>query len=116
MGKNAHVVTRYMDCFGRQDWPGLIELLTDDVERWEIGAPAPTRGKAAVGADMQPGPEVARLESIVDRMVEEGDVVVAEGTVIVSKKDGKAITVRFCTLFEFEHSKIRKISAYTVVV
>ncbi len=105
-----------MACFRRQDWAKMLTLVTDDIERWEVGAPTPSRGKKELDRDIRPGPDVVKLESNVTRMVEEGDVVVAEGTVEVHKENGNVIAVRYLDLFEFDGGKIQRVTAYTVVV
>lgn len=105
-----------MDCFNRQDWAGMLPLLSEEIERWEVGAPRPVRGHREFLAEMPPGPEVRSLRSDVARMVEEGNIVVAEGTVRVTKHDDSEIVVRFCTVFEFEGPRVRRLVAYTVVV
>ena len=116
MSARKKVVENLAAYFSRQDWPGMLPLLTDDVERWEVGAPTRTHGKTEFERDMAPGPDVARLTNKVDRMVEEGSVVVAEGRVEVSKKDGSVIHVRYCNVYEFDGERVKRITAYAVVV
>ena len=94
----------------------MLSLVTDDIERWEVGAPTPVRGKPALDREIRPGPDVRQLETEVTRTVEEGSVVVAEGTVRVHKNDGNVIHVRYCDVFEFEGEKIRRATAYAIVV
>lgn len=116
MSSNKKVVEDYMSCFRRQDWEGMLPLLTDDVERWEVGSPNPSHGKQEFDQTIRPGPEVQELGSTVDRMTEEGNIVAAEGTVRVSLKDGQVINVRYCDIFEFEDGKVKRLTAYTNVV
>ncbi len=116
MSPNKKVVEDYMACFSRQDWTGMAALVTDDVERWEVGAPKPSHGKQEFDQEIRPGPDVSELRATVSRMFEEGDVVAAEGSVQVSLKDGKVIDVRYCDIFEFEDGKIKRLTAYTNVV
>lgn len=94
----------------------MLGLFTDDIERWEVGAPNRTHGKVEFEKEVLPGPDVARLGNRIDRMVEEGNVVVAEGLAQVVKEDGTAINIQFCDIFEFEGEKIRRITAYGAVV
>ncbi len=115
MSPKKSSVESYFACFNRQDWAGMLPLLTDDIERWEPGTPQPTRGKKEFEENMRPGPDVVGLRSQVARMTEEGNVVVAEGKVWVSPKDSKTINVDFCTIFEFEGSKVRRITAFSAV-
>lgn len=94
----------------------MLPLLTDDVERWEVGAPARARGKKEFEKEMAPGPDVTKLTNRITRMVEEGSVVASEGTVQVSKKDGSIINVQYCNVYEFAGGKVKRITAYANVV
>lgn len=49
-------------------------------------------------------------------MTEENNVVVAEGTVRVHKKEDKILTVQFCDIFELENGKIKRLSSYGAMV
>lgn len=95
----------------------LASLLADDVEwvEWADGVPASgaiRRGKEAYiqnyGDD--------ELQATITRMVEEGNVVVAEGSVRITKKDGQSFTVQFCDIYEVEKGKIKRKSSYGALV
>jgi len=94
----------------------MLELFTEDVERWEVGAANRTHGKGEFEKEVLPGPEVSRLGIQVDKMIEEGSVVVAEGLAHIYKKDGAKVDVQFCDIFEFEEEKVKRITAYGAVV
>lgn len=112
MTPRKKVIERWAECFATQNWKGMLDLFTEDIERWEVGSPTRTHGKAEFEKEVLPGPEVARLGMRVDKLVEEGSVVVAEGLAQVFKMDGSKIDIQFCDVFEFEHDKIRRITAY----
>jgi len=94
----------------------MLGLFTDDIERWEVGAEKRTHGKAEFEKEVLPGPDVVRLGIRVNRMIEEGNVVVAEGLAHIVKKDGGTTAVQYCDIFEFEGEKVRRITAYGAVV
>ena len=94
----------------------MLRLFTDDVERWEVGAAKRTHGKVEFEKEVLPGPDVVRLGMEVDKMIEEGNIVVAEGLAHIFKEDGEKIDVQFCDIFEFEGEKVRRITAYGAVV
>ena len=48
------------------------------------------------------------------RLVEEGDVVVAEGAVQVAMKDGSRIDALFCDVFHFRDDRICRLVTYQV--
>lgn len=110
MSQNKKLIETYM---ATRDKSKLGPLLADDVEwiEWVDGVPtsgAITRGKEAViknyGDD--------DLHSDLHRITEEGNVVVAEGTAHVLKKDGKKFDVRFVDIFEIEQGKITRKSSF----
>ncbi len=94
----------------------MLPMLTEDVERWEVGQPKRTRGKKEFEEEMAPGPNVVRLQNDITRMIEEGNVVVSEGTVQVSQQDGKVLHVQYCDVWEFEGEKVKRITAYSSLV
>jgi ketosteroid isomerase-like protein len=55
---------------------------------------------------------VGRPDIVVTRMIEEDDVVVAEGSVRTQKRDGGALSLRFCDVFVMEAAKIRRLTSY----
>lgn len=116
MTQRKRVIEQWADCFCRKDWKRMLDLFTDDIERWEVGAPTRTHGKAEFEKEVLPGDEVARLGMRVDKVIEEGSVVVAEGLAQIFKKDGSTVSVQFCDIFEFEGEKVRRITAYGAVV
>ena len=116
MTQHKKVVEALRDCFARQDWNGMLPMLTDDVERWEVGAPKRTRGKREFEDEMRPGENVTRLADQLFRLVEEGNVVVAEGKVQVFKKDGSVTDVQYCNVHEFEGERVKRITSYGNVV
>lgn len=116
MTERKRVIEQWAKCFTHQDWKGMLGLFSDDIERWEVGAPNRTHGKAEFEKEVLPGPEVARLGMEISKMIEEGDVVVAEGLAHIHKKDGSTINVQFCDVFEFEGMKVKRITAYGAVV
>jgi len=90
-------------------------ILADDVEivGWESGAPASgvvTKGKSAYVQNR------GNLEFQVQitRMTEESNVVVVEGFVRGSKKEGGTWTRHFCDTFELANGKVKRISTHGV--
>jgi len=108
MSQNKKVVESY---FARRS--NVPPLLTDDAEwvEWGDGVPASgvrTRGKDAYVQNL--GPEEVQIE--VARMIEENNVVVAEGTVRVPTKDRGLLMFRFCDIFELENGKVKRLSSF----
>jgi ketosteroid isomerase-like protein len=49
-------------------------------------------------------------------MVEENDVVIAEGAVRAKKKDGDILNAVFCDVFVMENAKIKRLTTYLAEV
>ena len=111
---NKKLVEKYLKT---TDKSRLGELLADDVEwvEWADGVPssgAITRGREAhiksYGDD--------ELRDEIHRLTEEGNVVVAEGTAHVTKKDGTKLSVRYVDIFEVERGKIKRKSSFGALI
>jgi ketosteroid isomerase-like protein len=114
MSPNRKIVETYMASADRSK---IAPLLADDVEwvEWADGVDstgAVTRGKAAhiqnFGSD--------ELRTEITRMIEQDDVVVAEGTAHVHKKDGKVFSVHFCDIFELENGKVKRKTSFGALI
>lgn len=93
MSANKKLIETYL---ATSDKSKLGPLLTDDVEwiEWGDGVPATgaiTRGKA----DFIKNYGNDELRGEVTRLTEENNVVVAEGTAQVTKKDGRTLRVQY---------------------
>jgi uncharacterized protein len=97
MSANKHTVQAYMDAFGRTDHAEILSFLTDDVE-WRVPGAVHAVGKTAFDREIENDAFVGHPTIRVTRMVEE-DVVVAEGTVRSTKKDGGTLNLVFCDVF-----------------
>ena len=104
-----------MDGFRRTDHQQILSCLTDDVE-WEIPGFFHVRGKEAFDGQIEGDDFVESPAITITRMVEEGDVVVAEGAVRTRRKDGTTLNLAFCDVFEMRGGKIRRLVSYLMEV
>jgi uncharacterized protein len=114
MSPNKKLIETYLTT---ADKSKIGPLLADDVEwiEWVDGVPASgavTRGREAYLKNY--GDDQLRGE--IHRLTEEGNVVVAEGTAHVTKKDGSSLSVRFVDIFELENGKIKRKSSFGALV
>ncbi len=91
MSENRRVVERYMDGFRANDHELILSCLTDDVEGEGFVSP-PT--------------------IVVTRMLEDGDVVIAEGSVHTRRSDGTELNLAMCDVFDMRGGKIRRLTSY----
>jgi uncharacterized protein len=108
---NKRTVAEYMDAFGQSDHARILACLTDDVE-WEIPGEFHLFGKAAFDKEIENDAFTGKPVIAVQRMTEENDVVVAEGTVRTQRKDGVEMDLAFCDVFEMKGAKIRRLVSY----
>jgi uncharacterized protein len=120
MTPNKKVVESFLDALGRMDRSALLSCLAEDVERveWANGFPqsgVPVRGRNAVIQNLDRPADVT-LRTEMARMTEENNVVVAEGTVRVTKKESTPMTIKFLDVFEFESGKVKRLDSFTATV
>lgn len=113
MTQNKRTVETYMDGFRRTDRTRILSCLTGDVE-WVIPGTFHVRGKEEFDRHITDERFVGDPAITVTRLTESNDVVVAEGSVRVQRKDGTFLNLAFCDVFEMEDSKIRRLISYLV--
>ena len=115
MSENKKTVERYMDGFRASDHARILSCLTDDVE-WILPGAFHLRGKEAFDAEIENEAFTGSPVITVDRLTEENDTVVAEGTVLARRRDGVQLTLAMCDVFEMRDSKIRRLISYLMEV
>jgi ketosteroid isomerase-like protein len=111
MSSNKQTVQTYMDAFGRTDHAEILSCLTDDVE-WVIPGAFRVTGKVAFDKEIENDAFVGSPTISVTRMIEEHDIVVAEGSVRSARRDGGSLNAVFCDVFEMRGAKIRRLTSY----
>ena len=115
MTENQRTVEAYMDGFNQMDHAKILACLTDDVE-WILPGVYHVKGREAF--DQQIENDAFLSPPVVEtlRMIEQNDVVVAEGTVRVRRTSGDLVHMVFCDVFEMSGGKIRKLISYLMEV
>ena len=115
MSVNKRTVQEYMEAFHRSDHAAVLACLTDDVE-WIIPGMFHVSGKEAFDREIENDAFEGRPDITVARLVEEADVVVAEGSVKAARKGGDPFRVVFCDVFEMSDGKIRRLVSYLMEI
>lgn len=115
MSENKKVVERYMDAFNKSDHEMILSCLTDDVE-WILPGGFHLKGKEEFDNEIENPAFEGRPNIVVSRVVEENNIVVAEGTVYAKKKDDEFINLVFCDVFEMRGDLIQKLTSYLMEV
>jgi ketosteroid isomerase-like protein len=111
MSPNKQTVMNYMDAFKVTDRDTILECLTDDVV-WYIPGMFHRMGKIAFDSEIENENFVGSPNIVVNRLIEEDNVVIAEGGVTSNLKTGEKLDVLFCDVFEMENGKIKKLTSY----
>ncbi len=115
MSPNKRTVQEYMDAFTKSDHAEILSCLADDVE-WVIPGAFHITGKDAFDNEIENDAFVGSPTISVTRMIEEDNVVVAEGSVRCARRDGGSINAVFCDVFVMESAKIRHLTSYLLEV
>ena len=113
MSEQKQVLAKYMDGFRATDHEKILSCLTDDVV-WEMPGFYLHHGKAAFDKEIANANADGHPDINVIRLVEEGNIVVAEGTVTATMKDGTKLDAVFCDVFHFTRGKISKLTSYVM--
>ena len=110
---NKTTVHAYFQAFNHADRERILALLTPDVV-WDIPRTHLGSGHAAGSeAFVQEALKApAGTVSTITRLVEEGDVVVAEGTVSTTTPDSSPFHLLFCDIFHLHNAKITRLTSY----
>lgn len=112
---NKKVVESYMDAFHELDHEKVLSCLTDDVI-WDIPGHTKLQGKEKFDAEIENDAFEGKPIIHTERLTEENNIVIAEGTVRGKIKNGDYIDLMFCDVFEMENFKIKKLTSYLVTI
>ena len=109
---NKKVVETYMDGYNTGDNAKILSCLAEDVI-WEMAGSFNLKGKdqfdKEINNDWDGNPTIT-----ISQLVEERNIVVAEGTVKCKLKNGGFIDALFCEVFHFDSGKVKKLTTYHI--
>jgi ketosteroid isomerase-like protein len=111
LSPNKQTIQTYMHAFARSDHAEVLSCLTEDVE-WIVPGAFHIKGKDAFDNEIENDAFIGSPKISVTRLVEEDDIVVAEGIVQSAKKDGGMLNAVFCDVFVMDNAKIRRLTSY----
>lgn len=115
MTDNKKTVEKYMDGFNKSDHAQILSCLTDDVE-WILPGIFHLNGKEAFDKEIENPAFEDKPEIVVTRMVEENNIIIAEGTVRAKKRDDDFVNLVFCDVFVMKNRKIKQLISYLMEV
>jgi ketosteroid isomerase-like protein len=116
MSQNIETVNIYLDGFRKNDHKQILSCLTDDIE-WTVFGAFHLTGKQAYDKAIDGAPEfIDPPELEVVRMVEQGDVVMAELTGTVKRAAGGEMRMSMAEVFVMRNGKIAERRAWVIVL
>ena len=111
MKENKKIIEKYMDGFNKSDHQQILSCLANDVG-WDLPGVFHLVGKDAFDKEIENEAFVGKPIINVTRVVEENDVVVAEGTVQAKRRNGGLLNAVFCDVFVMMNGKIKQLTSY----
>ena len=113
MSTRKQVVEQYFEGFRRIDHEAILALLTDDVV-WDLPGFKHLEGKTAFDGeienpDFEGGPELE-----INRLIEEGETVVAVGTGQTRRRQAGPMRFASCDVFTFAGMLVCRVESYVV--
>ena len=115
MSENKATVEKYMEGFRKGDHDLVLSCLTDDVV-WDMPGFFHLSGKKAFDQEIENDAFVGRPAIAISRVIEENDIVVAEGSVRSQRRDGGMLNAVFCDVFVMRRGKIAQVISYLMEV
>lgn len=107
------LVGRYFDGFRQRDHAMILACLTDDVV-WDLAGYAHLEGKAAFDAEIGNPEFTGRPTLHVDRLVVDGDTIVAIGSGVAALVAGGEHRFAYCDVFTFRGDVVARVESYVV--
>jgi ketosteroid isomerase-like protein len=113
MSARKEIVEEYFEGFRHSDHERILALLTDDVA-WDLPGFRHLTGKEAFDGEIENPAFEGSPTLTLDRLIEEGDAVVAIGAGIATPKEGDSFEFAFCDVFTFTGDLISRVESYLV--
>ena len=107
------VVEEYFEGFRRSDHARILACLTDDVV-WDLPGYAHLVGRQAFDQEIENDEFVGSPTLTVDRVVEDGDIVVAIGDGKATRTSGVIQRFVYSDVFTFADHRICRVESYVV--
>ena len=111
MSQNKQTIKNYIEGFIATDHQKILSCLTDDVT-WYIPGAFNISGKEAFDKEIENENFIGSPTIEIIRMIEENDIVVAEGSVKSTMRNGGKLDALFCDVFHMRDGKIKHLTSY----
>ncbi len=118
MSKNKNIVTAFYEAGNRGDMDACLDLIADDIVWTNMGSTqfsGQYRGKEALVRDLV-GPLFGRLKggitTTIERLIAEGDLVVAQTRGHAETSDGRPYQNHYCQIMRVKNELIVEVTEY----
>jgi uncharacterized protein len=115
LASHKAVVEEYIDGFRRTDHAAILGCLTDDVV-WVLHGYRTLHGRDAFDAEIENDAAVGSPTLNLDRLIEEGDTVVAVGNGEMTLKEAGPVRFVFTEVFTFTGERISRLETFHINV
>jgi ketosteroid isomerase-like protein len=115
MTENKQTIEKYMEGFRRSDHHIILNCLTDDVV-WKMPGVYVYHGKEEFDKEIENDHFTGSPVIQVKRLIEEDNIVIAEGSVQGKMKNGNSFDAVFCDVFKMTGGKIRGLTSYLMTL
>lgn len=115
MSSRKEAVRTYFDSFRESDHAKILVLLADDVV-WDLYGHRRLQGKDEFDEEIENGEFEDSPTLTVDRLIEEGEAVVAPHVGEVKRSDGALLRFAAVDVFTFDGELISRVESYVVPV
>ena len=110
---NKKVVETYMEGFSTSDHAKILSCLAEGII-WDVQGAFHIEGKDNFDKNIENDAFEGSPTIKIIRLLEDGNIVVAEGTVKCKMKNGGLMDAVFCEIFHFENGKIKQLTTYHI--
>ena len=111
MTPNKQTVEKYMEGFRTGNHEKILSCLTDDIV-WEMPGIYRHVGKDEFDKEIENENFIGSPSIQILKLIEEDNVVIAEGAVQGKMKNGNTLEAVFCDVFVMENGKIKQLTSY----
>lgn len=111
MTPNKQTVEKYMEGFRTGNHEKILSCLTDDIV-WEMPGIYRHVGKDEFDKEIENENFIGSPSIQILKLIEENNVVIAEGAVQGKMKNGNTLDAVFCDVFVMENGKIKQLTSY----
>lgn len=108
-------IEKYMQGFREGDHAKILSCLAEDIV-WEMPGVHRKVGHFEFDREIENENFTGRPSIAIKGMIEEGSIVVAEGTVTGQYKNGAIFNAMFCDVSEFRNALVSKLTTYLMML